>query len=141
MAANVFLLIFGIVLTPVFVSVLKFPKAYMIPAILLLSIIGTYAIQSSVFDLWVMFGFGIIGYFLRRGGYPLAPIIIGAILGLICESNFRRSLLISDNGLQIFIERPISVVILSIVVVLLGYLVVKSYRNNRDFPIVKTSPK
>lgn len=127
MAANVFLLILGIALTPLFVSILKFPKAYMIPAVLLLSIIGTYAIQSSVFDLWVMFAFGIIGYFLRRGGYPLAPVIIGAILGPITESNFRRSLLISDNGLQIFIDRPISAVILGIVVLLLVYLAFGSF--------------
>jgi len=128
MAANVFLLILGITLTPLFVSVLKFPKAYLIPSVLLLSIIGTFAIQSSVFDLWVMFAFGIIGYYLRRGGYPLAPVIIGAILGPICESNFRRSLLISDNGLQIFIERPISAVILGIVSILLIMIMVKSFR-------------
>jgi len=136
MAANVFLLILGIALTPLFVSILKFPKAYMIPAVMLLSIIGTYAIQSSVFDLWVMFAFGIIGYFLRRGGYPLAPVIIGAILGPITESNFRRSLLISDNGLQIFIDRPISAVILGIVVLLLVYLAVGSFRKARSAVII-----
>ncbi|WP_244283536.1 tripartite tricarboxylate transporter permease [Pseudovibrio sp. Tun.PSC04-5.I4] len=130
-AANVFLLIFGIVLTPLFVSVLKFAKAYLIPAVLLLSIIGTFAIQSSLFDLWVMFLFGILGYFLRRGGYPLAPIIIGAILGPICESNFRRSLLISDSGYEIFISRPISAVILGIVAVMLMYLIFASIKRHR----------
>ncbi|PHQ60736.1 MAG: tripartite tricarboxylate transporter protein TctA [Maribacter sp.] len=131
-SSNIFLLILGIVMTPLFVSVLRFPKAYLIPAVLLLSIIGTFAIQSSVFDLWVMFGFGILGYFLRRGGYPLAPIIIGAILGPICEANFRRSLLISDNGYQIFIDRPISAVILSIVAFMLVFIIYKSFKVRKN---------
>lgn len=128
MSANVFLLVLGIALTPLFVLVLKFPKAYLIPAVLLLSVIGTFAIQSSVFDLWVMFGFGIIGYFMRRGGYPLAPVIIGAILGPICESNFRRSLLISDDGLAIFIQRPISATILTIVAAILVFMALRAWR-------------
>lgn len=129
LSANVFLLILGIMLTPLFVSVLRIKKAYLIPAVLLLSIIGTYAIQSSVFDLWVMFGFGLLGYILRRADYPLAPIIIGAILGPISEANFRRSLLISDNGYMIFLDRPISAVIISIVALMLSFILYQSVRK------------
>lgn len=130
LSSNVFLLILGVIMTPLFVSVLRVPKAFLIPGVLLLSIIGTYAIQSSVFDLWVMFGFGIVGYFLRRAEFPLAPIIIGAILGPICESNFRRSLLISDNGVQIFVDRPISAVILTVVALLIGYIIFNALRSS-----------
>tara|TARA_A100000171_G_C2040102_1_gene100023 strand:+ start:390 stop:566 length:177 start_codon:yes stop_codon:yes gene_type:complete len=57
---------------------------------------GTYALQSSIFDLWVMLVFGGIGYLLRRAHYPLAPIIIGMILGPILENNFRRSALLQN---------------------------------------------
>jgi putative tricarboxylic transport membrane protein len=77
-------------------------------------------LQSSTFDLWVMLGFGVLGYVLRRFHYPLAPIVIGMILGPIAEAAYRRSLLISDSGHMIFLERPISATILVACVVLVA---------------------
>jgi putative tricarboxylic transport membrane protein len=85
----------------------------------MLSIMGTYSLQSSIFDLWVMLGFGCLGYFLRYFGYPLAPIIIGVVLGPILESNLRRSLLISRDGLSIFWEREITLLILTVTAILI----------------------
>ena len=120
LAANVFLLFLGILLTLVFVSVLKVKKKYLIPIVLLLSAVGVFALQSSTFDLWVMLGFGVLGYVLRRFDYPIAPIVIGMILGLIAEASYRRSLLISDSGHMIFLERPISATILVACVVLVA---------------------
>lgn len=96
---NVVLLFLGILLAPLFGRVLKVPKAWLLPAVLLLSTLGTYSLQNSVFDLWVMLIFGAIGYVLRRGGFPLAPLIIGMILGGVMEANFRRALLISHDGM------------------------------------------
>ena len=126
---NVVLLIAGIVLVPFFGSVLKLPKAWLLPAVILLSTMGTYALQNSVFDLWVMLVFGAVGYLLRRANYPLAPIIIGMILGPVLENNLRRSLLISRDGLQIFIDRPISATILGMTGVLLAYVVITLIRG------------
>ena len=123
------LLIAGIVLVPFFGSVLKLPKAWLLPAVILLSTMGTYALQNSVFDLWVMLVFGAVGYLLRRANYPLAPIIIGMILGPVLENNLRRSLLISRDGLQIFIDRPISATILGMTGVLLAYVVITLIRG------------
>lgn len=120
---NVILLVLGIVLVPFFGSVLKMPKAWLLPAVLLLSTMGTYALQNSTFDLRVMLCFGVVGYLLRRAKYPLAPIIIGMILGPVLENNYRRSLLISRDGLQIFIDRPISATILALVALMLAYIV------------------
>jgi putative tricarboxylic transport membrane protein len=128
LTGNVMLLIAGIVLVPFFGSVLKVPKAWLLPAVLLLSVMGTYSLQNSIFDLWVMLFFGIVGYLLRRGNYPLAPIIIGMILGPILENNLRRSLLISRDGPMIFIERPISAVILGIVALMLAYIIFTTIR-------------
>ncbi|QIK40473.1 tripartite tricarboxylate transporter permease [Pontivivens nitratireducens] len=126
---NVVLLIAGIVLVPFFGSVLKLPKAWLLPAVILLSTMGTYALQNSVFDLWVMLVFGAVGYLLRRANYPLPPIIIGMILGSVLENNLRRSLLISRDGLQIFIDRPISATILGMTGVLLVYVVITLIRG------------
>lgn len=119
MSANLFLFVLGILFTPVFASVLKLKKKFLIPIIILLSTIGTFALQASVFDLWVMLGFGVVGYFLRKFDYPLAPMVIGAVLGPICEANFRRSLVISGNDYGIFVERPLAATILAINLALL----------------------
>jgi putative tricarboxylic transport membrane protein len=129
LVGNLVLLIAGIVLVPFFGSVLKLPKAWLLPMVLLLSTVGTYALQNSVFDLWVMLVFGAIGYVLRRAHYPLAPIIIGMILGPVLENNFRRSLLISRDGLNIFIERPTSATLLMIAAVLIAYVLFTAIRG------------
>jgi len=129
LVGNVVLLFLGIVLVPFFGAVLKLPKAWLLPIVLLLSTMGTYALQNSTFDLWVMLVFGALGYLLRRANYPLAPIIIGMILGPVLENNFRRSLLISRDGLEIFIDRPISATILVLVALLLAYILFSIVRS------------
>ena len=118
-SSNFILFILGIVFTPFFVSILKLKKNRLIPLILLIAAIGTYALQGSVFDLNMMMLFGLIGYALRKNGFPLAPIIIARVLGPIVEDNFRRSLILSDHGMDIFWSRPISATILSINILLL----------------------
>lgn len=100
--SNFFLLIAGILATPLFVYVLRIPKVYLIPSILLLCSIWTFALQASVFDLQVMFVFGLIGLLFRAANYPLAPVVIDMILGPILEANLRRSCLISREGYWIF---------------------------------------
>lgn len=116
--ANIALVFLGFLMTPVFLSVLRLRKVHLLPIVMMLSVMGTFALQSSMFDLWSMLGFGALGYFLRLHGYPLAPIVIGVVLGPICEANFRRSLLISRDGLSIFWEREIAFTILSVTAIL-----------------------
>lgn len=114
MSANVVLLVAGILLTPVFVACIKFKKQYLIPFISLLCVLGVFSLENSTFHLWLMLIFGIVGYLLRRYGYPLAPLVIGVVLGPIAEGNFRRSLVMSGNDYGFFIERPIAATILAI---------------------------
>ena len=94
--------------------VLRIPKFYLIPIVLLLCSIGTFALQASVFDLMVMLGFGLVGILFRATNYPLSPIVIGLILGPVLENNLRRALLISQDGYWIFVERPVSAVLVTI---------------------------
>ena len=134
LASNVFLLISGILATPLFVYVLRIPKVYLIPSILLLCSIGTFALQASVFDLQVMLVFGLIGILFRLANYPLAPVVIGMILGPILEANLRRSLLISREGYWIFLDRPVSATLVAINLLLLVamiYLTIKRARASK----------
>ena len=81
-----------------------------------------------------MLTFGAVGYILRRARFPLAPIIIGMILGPVLENNFRRALIISHDGLMIFVERPISAVIIAIDIALLIAIFVSTVRLSRREP-------
>ncbi len=120
-AANLFLFILGLLFTPVFVSILKIRKNRLIPMILLLSIVGTYAVQASLFDVWSMWFFGLVGYVMRKRGFPLAPLVIAKVLGPILEPAFRRSLILSAGSFSIFVTRPIAFIILIFNVILLAW--------------------
>ncbi|WP_319533027.1 tripartite tricarboxylate transporter permease [uncultured Cohaesibacter sp.] len=120
LASNIFMIIAGILAIPLFVYVLRIPKSYLIPVVLLLCSIGTFALQAEVFDLMVMLGFGLVGILFRSTGYPLAPIVIGMILGPLLESNLRRSLLISQDGYWIFLERPVAAFFFAVNILLVG---------------------
>ncbi len=140
LASNMFLLIAGILATPLFVYVLRIPKVYLIPSILLLCSIGTFALQASVFDLQIMLIFGLIGILFRSANYPLAPVVIGMILGPILEANLRRSLLISREGYWIFLDRPVSATLVAVNALLLVamiYLTIKRLRGEKDSELSK----
>ncbi len=99
---------FGILLTPVFIQVLKIPRAYLMPIVFTMCVIGPYALSQRIFDIWVMFVFGIIGYVLRRLDYPMAPLVLGIILGDLLDKSLRRGLTLSNGSLEPFLTRPIS---------------------------------
>lgn len=130
--SNIFLLVIGIFLAPLFTSILSIREGRLFPIVLLSCVIGTFAVQYSVFDLWAMLGFGLIGTIMRVANYPLAPVVIGVVLGPIAEINIRKSLLLSDNGFLIFIERPISFFIIVIAIFVLGWLSIDKYKKSRS---------
>jgi len=119
--SNVFLFFIGLLFIPLFVAILKIRKNRLIPVILLLSIVGTYAVQASLFDVWSMWIFGLVGYLLRKLRFPLAPLVIARVLGPILEPAFRRSLIMTDGSFMIFVQRPITLAILVFDVVLLAW--------------------
>ena len=129
--SNIFLLGVGIFLAPLFASILRLREARLFPIVLLSCAIGTFAVQYSVFDLWAMLGFGVLGTLMRAANYPLAPVVIGVVLGPIAELNIRKSLLLSDTGFFIFIQRPISLCIIVIAVLILGWLTFDKYKKTK----------
>jgi putative tricarboxylic transport membrane protein len=106
--ASLGILFFGLVLTKPLVRVLLVPRVYVMPVVFVLCTVGSFAIASRVFDVWTMIGFGILGFALRRFDYPLAPLVLGIVLGDLLDKNFRRGLVLSDGSLLPFLTRPIS---------------------------------
>ncbi|OIJ13844.1 C4-dicarboxylate ABC transporter permease [Anaerobacillus arseniciselenatis] len=115
--ANILVIIIGLSGARVFSKVLVVKPVVLGPIILLLSIVGSFAIGNNYYDIWVMLAFGVIGYMLRKYGFPLAPIVLALILGPKAEQSFSQSMLISQNDWTIFFTRPISVTFLVLAII------------------------
>jgi len=110
----------GLIGAKLFVNMLRIPAALLAPMILIICSLGTYASTNSMADVWLMLGFGVIGYVLSRSGYPIAPIVLGAILGPLAESSFRQALLIARGNPLSFVSSPISIVLVIAIVAILA---------------------
>ena len=88
------------------------------PIIVLLSLIGAYAVNNSTFDIWLVLIFGLIGYLFKKLNYPLAPLVVALVLGDITEEALRQSLILSDGSISIFFTRPIAAFFVAIAVTL-----------------------
>jgi putative tricarboxylic transport membrane protein len=106
--ANVLLLAINIPLVGVFVRLLRTPNWLLVPGILAISAVGVYSVHATTFDLLLMTGFGLVGFLLRKQGVPMAPLILGFVLGDMMEQNLRRALSITNGELGILVESPIS---------------------------------
>lgn len=95
--AALFLLLFGLTGIRIFTRISAIPRPLLIPLILILSAVGAFAIRNSVYDILWMFGFGLLGYALKRFGYPVAPVVLGIILCPMIENNFRRAMLLEES--------------------------------------------
>lgn len=112
----VVILVVGLLAAPAWARVINLPPKYIWPLIVVLSVVGAFALRGNVFDVWVMLGSGVLGYLMRADDYPLAPMVLGLILGPIAESNLRRALTISDGSLAVFYQNPLTMVILALAV-------------------------
>ena len=109
--ASLAMLIFGLSMTRPLLKVLSVPRTRLMPIVFVLCTIGSYAIAERMFDVGVMLGFGVIGFALREMKYPMAPLVLGIILGDILDKNLRRGLVLSDGDLTPFFSRPICIVL------------------------------
>jgi putative tricarboxylic transport membrane protein len=103
------------------IRVLQVPQTIIVPIILVLCTIGTYALAGRLFDVWVMVAFGLIGFVLRTFGYPMAPLVLGIVLGDLLEKNLRRGLVLSDGDLTPFVTRPISALLFASIVLIVAF--------------------
>ena len=105
---NVILLVLNLPLVGLWARLLKVPYQYLCAATLLFCIVGAYSLKGAIFDVGVMLGFGVVGYFLRKLDFPLAPAVLALILGPFMEKSLRTSLELSGGDFTIFLTRPIS---------------------------------
>lgn len=109
---NIMLLVLNMPLVKVFSKIIETPKKYLLPSIIAISIFGVYAVQYTVFDLMLLLFFGVVGYFFAKNDYPLAPLVLGLVLGPMIENNMRRALTGSNGDFIVFLQSPISLVFL-----------------------------
>jgi len=115
--ATIGIFIYGLVLTKLLVQVLRVPTTIIVPMLFVLCVVGTYALSSRLFDVWTMLLFGVLGYVLRKYQFPVAPMVLGIVLGDLMEKSLRRGLVLSDGDLLPFISRPISAVLFAAIVI------------------------
>jgi putative tricarboxylic transport membrane protein len=115
---NVFLLVLNLPLVGVWAQLLRIPYRVLFPVVLLLCVVGAYSANKNVFDLWVMLGFGIAGYVLRKLAYDLAPFVIAFVLAPLLEQSLRQALVMSPDGAMILVQRPVTALLLAAAAVL-----------------------
>ncbi|TPW31880.1 tripartite tricarboxylate transporter permease [Pararhizobium mangrovi] len=133
---NAILLVFNIPMIGIWVRLLQIPYTILYPIILAFICIGVYSINSSVFDIYLVLLFGLMGYGMRLLHLPPAPLILGFILSPMLEQNFRRAMLLSRGSFEVFVERPISAAFLAasalIVLAVLAATVRRALRNRKS---------
>jgi len=119
LVATLCILVFGLVLVRPILWVLRVPRDIIMPIVFVLCVLGSYSITQRLFDVWVMLAVGVLCFMLRRGGFPVAPLVLGLVLGDIIDKSLRRALVLSDGSLAPFFTRPISAVLAALVLLLL----------------------
>jgi putative tricarboxylic transport membrane protein len=129
--ANVFALVINLAAIPLFMWLLKLKFTILAPIIFVLCIVGGYAPNQSMHDVWLMLIFGVVGYLLRKLNYPVAPAVLAIVLGPLAEPALRQSLLASQGEFTIFFTRPISAVCLAVAAFLVAYPLIQTWWRRR----------
>jgi putative tricarboxylic transport membrane protein len=117
---NLLLLLMNIFLIPLFVSILRVPYTILMGFIVIFASIGAFTVNNSLFDVWMMLGFGLLGYVMNKLRYPIVPLVLALVLGRLSENSLRQSLMISGGDPSIFFTRPITLLFMSTAI--LSYL-------------------
>ena len=128
LVANIAMFIIGALGVRFFARIISVDKTILLPVILILSLVGSYSMRNSFFDIYLTIGFGVVGYLLQRYGFPLSPILLALILGPMAESNLRRTLVISGGDPWIIFTKPIAVVLLVLAVLSLAISLINQRR-------------
>ncbi|SEM43626.1 TctA family transporter [Bosea lupini] len=126
--ANLLMLPLGWAIIKIATRVLSVPRRVLMPIILLFAIVGSYAINNSLFDVGVMLAFGVLAFVLEENDFPVAPVILGVVLGPLLEEYFINSMIKSDGRLIGLVDRPIAAVLAAITIGIIGWTIIASIR-------------
>lgn len=132
--ANIFMVIIGLAGIRLFAQVLNIPKKNLIMAIVMFCVLGSYAINMNVTDLFTMLVFGVIGYFLQKYNFSLAAVCISLILGPIAEENLRLAYIANQGDLTVFLTRPISAVFVALTIFSLFWPIYRELKTGKKIP-------
>ncbi len=135
---NIMLVILNLPLISIWVSLLRVPYKLLMPLIMIISAVGVYATDNNIFDVWVMFAFGVIGYVMRKLDFHPAPAVLGLVLGPMVEKSLRQSLTMSHGSLAIFWGSPISTVLILLALGSLFTPVVRAMWRRAGSPVLET---
>ncbi|GAA5126294.1 tripartite tricarboxylate transporter permease [Haloechinothrix salitolerans] len=113
---TIVLLVLNLPLIPLFAKVLRMPRAMLLPLVVVFCVVGVYGISFSTFDLWLLLGFGVLGFLMRANDFPAAPLILGLILGGLMEKSMRQALQISGGDWTVFVTKPIPAVLFGLAI-------------------------
>ncbi len=116
---NIMLLVLNLPMVGIWVKLLKIPKPQLYAGILIFATVGAYGMRQSTFDLFLLFGIGLLGVVMRRFDFPTAPVVVGMILGPLAEAQMRNAVAIGEGSWSIFWQRPMSLTLLIIVLAVL----------------------
>jgi len=137
---NVLLVILNVPLIGLWVRLLTVPYHLLYPAVLAFICIGTFIVSNSVFDVWMVIFFGVVGYLMRIFLWPTAPLLLGFVLGPLMEEHFRRALLLSRGSFTTFVDRPISATVLGITALLLIWSLHSAWRQRNRRRMAAQAP-
>ena len=129
---NLMLIVLNLPLIGVWVKLLEVPYRYLFPSIILFCAIGVFTTNNSVFDIWLVALFGVLGYLFARFGMEPAPLLLGFILGPMMEENLRRALIISGGEWSVFVERPLSATLLLLALIVFVVTLLPSINKRRQ---------
>jgi putative tricarboxylic transport membrane protein len=130
---NVMLLMLNLPLVGLFVNVLRIPYVYLYPLVIMFCIIGVYAVNNSIVDVWIMLIMGVVGYALRKFGLDPAPLVLGLVISPTLEMSLRQSLIMSNGNWVIFFQRPIAAMLLAGCALLLALAGLSLARKRKDW--------
>ena len=130
---NLMLLLLNLPLVGLFVSVLRIPYAYLYPLIIMFCIVGVYEVSHSIVDVWIMLIMGLLGYALRKFSFDPAPLVLGLVIAPLFEQSLRQSLIMSNGNYLIFFNRPISLALIAICVILLTMSAISFIMKKKDW--------
>lgn len=131
LVGNVMLLVLNIPLIGIWVRLLQIPYRYMYPTIIVLICLGVYSLNNNVFDVWLTLVIGAVGYVMKLYRFEPAPLLLGFVLGPLMEEQLRRTMLLSRGDPMVFLERPISAILLAVTAGILTVTIYSSIRNHQ----------